>query len=44
MARLKPRAMTALETKHKLRLTIRVRYVPAGGHASAAVIKLTVKA
>jgi hypothetical protein len=44
MARLKPRAMAALETKHKLRLTIRVRYVPAGGHASAAVIKLTVKA
>ncbi len=44
MARLKPRAMTALETKHKLRLTIRVRYVPAAGHASAAVIKLTVKA
>jgi hypothetical protein len=44
VARLKPRAMAALETKHKLRLTIRVRYVPAGGHASAAVIKLTVKA
>jgi len=44
VARLKPRAMAALENKHKLRLTIRVRYVPAGGRASAAVIKLTVKA
>ena len=44
IARLRPRAMAALEDKHRLRLTIRVRYAPAGGHVSASVIKLTVKA
>jgi hypothetical protein len=44
IARLKPRAMAAVATKHKLRLAIRVRYVPAAGRASAAVVYLTVKA
>jgi ribosomal protein S18 len=43
-ARLRPRAMTALETKHKLKLAITVRYVRAAGSASAATIELTVKA
>jgi hypothetical protein len=46
IVRLKPRAMAALATKHKLKLTITIRYVPAAGsgRASAAVIHLTVKA
>jgi hypothetical protein len=44
MARLKPQAMTVLANKHKLKLTIRVRYVSAAGSASTATIKLTVEA
>jgi hypothetical protein len=43
IVQLKPRAMAALVTKHKLKFTITVRYVPAAGRASAAVISLTVK-
>jgi NHL repeat len=42
--RLKPRAMTALKHKRKLKLTISVRYVPARGSASTATVKLTVEA
>ena len=44
IARLKPHAMTALASKHKLKLIIRVRYVPAAGSASTATIKMTVEA
>jgi hypothetical protein len=38
------RAKNTLKHKHKMKLTITVRYVPASGPASTAQVKLTVKA